>query len=75
MKPAAAAIRLLYWNTSPKLLVGCIVPSSAMAEVGVDCENSKIHSMSCRGSPVHAQIKCLTSTRRVVSASPSLNGG
>ena len=35
MKPAAAAIRLLYWKTSPNLLVGCIVPSSSSADAGV----------------------------------------
>ena len=29
---------------------------------GVIPENSKIHSKSCRGMPVQAQIKCLTRT-------------
>ena len=31
--------------------------------------------MSWRGNPVHAQIRCFTSTLLVVSASPSLNDG
>ena len=75
MYPAADAIRLLYRNTSPYLLVGCMVPSKAREDAGVACLNSNIHSRSCRGRPVHAQIKFLTSTRFVVSGSPSLKLG
>src|SRR5215471_8791094 len=33
--PAAAAIRLLYWKTSPNLLVGCMPPSRASEDSGV----------------------------------------
>ena len=42
-------------------------PSVASAPSGVTPLNSNSHSMSCRGRPVHAQIRCLTSTcaRRV----------
>src|SRR5580693_7757455 len=64
--PAAAAIRLLYWKTSPNLLVGCIVPSKPKEDSGVAFLNSKIHSRSCRGRPVQAQIKFLTRTFFVV---------
>ena len=42
---------------------------------GVAFLNSKIHSRSCRGRPVQAQIRCLTRTWRVISGSPSLNLG
>ena len=42
---------------------------------GVRSSNSNSHSRSWRGSPVQAQIRCLTSTWLVVSASPSLNDG
>ncbi len=74
-KPAAPAIGLEYWNISPNLLVGCMVPSVAIAPAGVSSPNSNSHSRSWRGRPVQAQIRCLTSTWRVVSASPSLNDG
>ena len=46
-----------------------------MAEAGVAPLNSKSHSKSCRGRPVHAQSRCFTSTCCVVLASPSLNEG
>ena len=46
-----------------------------MFDLGVALPNSKIHSRSWRGMPVHAQIRCLMSTCRVVAASPSLNEG
>ena len=42
---------------------------------GVTPSNSSSHSKSWRGMPVHAQMRCLTSTWLVVSASPSLNDG
>ena len=73
--PAAAAIGLEYWKSSPNLLVGCMVPSVTSAFSGVTSLNSKSHSRSCRGMPVHAQMSCRTFTCRVVSASPSLNDG
>ena len=47
----------------------------ASADSGVAFLNSRSHSKSWRGSPVHAQMRCRTSTCRVVSASPSLNDG
>ena len=75
MKPAAAAIRLLYWKTSPKRLVGCIVPRSFRADIGVSLRYSKSHSRSCRGMPVQAQMRCRTWTCFVVASSPSLNEG
>src|SRR5436190_118668 len=68
-------MRLLYWKTSPKRLVGCIVARSFIADAGVASRYSKSHSMSCRGIPVHAQMRCFTSTWLVVAASPSLNAG
>ena len=74
-KPAAAAMRLLYWKTSPNRLVGCIVPRSFSADTGVAFRYSNSHSMSWRGSPVHAHTRCFTSTCFVVAASPSLNAG
>ena len=42
---------------------------------GVTPSNWNSHSMSWRGRPVQAQIRCSTSTRLVVSALPSLNCG
>ena len=73
--PAAAAIRLLYWKSSPNFVVGCMPPSVRIAEAGVAPLNSNSHSKSCRGRPVHAQSRCFTSTCWVVLASPSLNAG
>ena len=46
-----------------------------MFESGVERAHVKSHSKSWRGNPVHAQMRCFTSTWRVVSASPSLNAG
>ncbi len=68
-------MRLLYWKSSPNLLVGCIVPRSFIADSGLASLNSKIHSMSWRGIPVHAQMRCLICTLFVVAASPSLKRG
>src|ERR1700680_2153639 len=70
VKPAAPAMGLEYWNSSPNLLVGSMVPSVARAPSGVRPPHSKIHSRSWRGIPVQAQGRCLTTPRRVVSASP-----
>ena len=67
MKPAAPASGFEYWNISPNLLVGCIEPSAATARSGVRSLNSNSHSKSWRGRPVQAQIRCLTSTWRVVA--------
>jgi hypothetical protein len=75
MYPAAAAIGLEYWNNSPKPLVGRMVASTFIAPSGVRSWNSSNHSRSCRGMPVHAQMRCFTRTLLVVSASPSLNDG
>jgi len=48
------------------------VPS---APSGVTPANWKSHSKSCRGSPVQAQIRCFTSTWRVVALSPRRKEG
>ena len=71
-EPAAAAIRFEYWNISPNFDVGCIVASTAIAFSGVSALEVEDHSRSWRGRPVHAQIRCLTSTclRDVVGAEP-----
>ena len=44
MKPAAAAIGFEYWNSSPKPLVGCMVPSVAITLCGVCFSPSNSHS-------------------------------
>ena len=59
----------------PMLRVARIEPSAVTARSGVRSLNSNSHSKSWRGRPVQAQIRCLTSTWRVVAASPSLNDG
>src|SRR4029077_3192433 len=68
---AAAAIRLEYWKSSPNLEVGCMLPRRESELPGVMFPYSKIHSKSCRGIPVQAQIRCLTRTLPVVALSPS----
>ncbi len=76
MKPAADAIRLLYWKVSPNLEVGW-VPASRVKVVcaGVPRGVLRIHSMSLRGRPVQAQTRCFISTWRVVSSLPSRKPG
>ena len=45
MKPAAAAIRLLYWNTSPNRLVGWVAASwTKVLSTGVSAVVVKSHS-------------------------------
>jgi len=75
MKPAAEAMRFEYWKTSPNLLVGFMVARRSKVVLGLAVPDSKSHSMSWRGIPVQAQIRCLTSTCRVMSGSASLNCG
>ena len=64
-------MRFEYWNSSPNLEVGCMRPSRESELPGVIFPYSNIHSKSCRGIPVQAQIRCLTRTLCVVWASPS----
>ncbi len=75
MNPAAAAIGLLYWNTSPKRLVGCMVASTVSDEAGVAPAKFNSHSKSWRGRPVQAHTRWRTCTWRVVAASPSRKSG
>ncbi len=74
-KPPAAASEFEYWKSAPKSLVGLIVASVFIAPSHVTPLYWNSHSKSCRGSPVHAQMRCFTSTRFVVSGSPSWNDG
>ena len=73
--PPEATIRLLYWKVSPKPVVGFIARTSSMRDAGVDPCDSKMNSMSHRGSPVHAHTVCAIVTREVASGSPSANAG
>ena len=76
MSPAAVAMRLLYWKTSPYLLVGAVWAS--MSNVAAACVVGgvlRIHSKSLRGTPVQAQTRSLTRTFLVISALPSRNDG
>ncbi len=63
MKPAAEAIRLLYWKTSPNLEVGWVAARRVkVLAAGVPFRVLKTHSMSLRGSPVQAQTRFFIST-------------
>src|SRR5260370_215153 len=64
VKPAAPAMGLEYWNISPNLLVGCMVPRVARAPSGVRPPNSKIHPRASRARPGHTRIRGFPSPPR-----------
>src|SRR5688572_31634496 len=68
-------MRLLYWNVSPKPVVGFIARSSSIRDSGVALSHSKMNSMSQRGRPVHAHTLCAIVTCGVAAGSPSANDG